>query len=81
MTGTTVAPNPTAFYGDVNLDNTVSLADLITFQKQQRGALDFNAQQEANANCETTDTPDSVDAADLRALLDFLIGRSNQLPV
>ena len=78
---TTNGGSTNALYGDVNLDGSVTLADLVTFQKQQRGALDFNAQQEANANCETTDTPDSVDAADLRALLDFLIGRSNQLPV
>lgn len=50
--GTTKQPNPNALYGDVNLDGSVTLADLVTFQKQQRGALDFNAQQEANADCE-----------------------------
>lgn len=79
--GTTKQPNPNALYGDVNLDGSVTLADLVTFQKQQRGALDFNAQQEANADCEQTETAGSVDALDLRALLDFLIGKSNQLPV
>lgn len=79
--GTTKQLNPNALYGDVNLDGSVTLADLVTFQKQQRGALDFNAQQEANADCEQTETAGSVDALDLRALLDFLIGKSNQLPV
>lgn len=79
--GTTKQPNPNALYGDVNLDGSVTLADLVTFQKQQRGALDFNAQQEANVDCEQTETAGSVDALDLRALLDFLIGKSNQLPV
>lgn len=79
--GTTKQPNPNALYGDVNLDGSVTLANLVTFQKQQRGALDFNAQQEANADCEQTETAGSVDALDLRALLDFLIGKSNQLPV
>lgn len=79
--GTTKQPNPNALYGDVNLDGSVTLADLVTFQKQQRGALDFNTQQEANADCEQTETAGSVDALDLRALLDFLIGKSNQLPV
>ena len=79
--GTTKQPNPNALYGDVNLDGSVTLADLVTFKKQQRGALDFNAQQEANADCEQTETAGSVDALDLRALLDFLIGKSNQLPV
>ena len=79
MTGTTAAPNPTAFYGDVNLDNTVSLADLITFQKQQRGALDFNAQQTINANCDLTDS--EITPQDVTTLLSFLIGKINTLPV
>ena len=79
VTGTTAAPNPTAFYGDVNLDNTVSLADLITFQKQQRGALDFNAQQTINANCDLTDS--EITPQDVTTLLSFLIGKINTLPV
>ena len=77
-TGKTAAPS-NAFYGDVNLDNTVSLADLITFQKQQRGAIDFNAQQLANADCDQTDGT-GVDSIDVTALLEFLIGRTDTLP-
>jgi len=55
------------------------LADLITFQKQQRGALEFNAAQQVNANCDLTDS--EITPQDVTALLSFLIGKINALPI
>ena len=68
----------TAFYGDINLDGSVTLADLILFQKQQRGVLDLNEQQKRNANCDLTDS--AITPQDVTTLLNFLIGKINQLP-
>ncbi len=68
-----------ALYGDVNLDGSVTLADLVTFQKQQRGAMEFNAQAEVNANVDLTDP--EVNAADVTALLKFLIGSIKDIPL
>ena len=78
-TTTTATVDPTAFYGDINLDGSVTLADLITFQKQQRGALEFNAAQQVNANCDLTDS--EITPQDVTALLSFLIGKINALPI
>lgn len=68
-----------AFFGDVNLDNAVSLADLIMFQKYWRGALVFNEQQLVNANVEVSDA--ELNDQDTHALLQFLIGTIDALPV
>jgi len=68
-----------AFLGDVNLDNAVSLADLIMFQKYWRGALVFNEQQLVNANVEVSDA--ELNDQDTHALLQFLIGTIDALPV
>lgn len=75
-TNTTISSS--ALFGDVNLDGTVSLSDLITFQKYWRGAIAFNAQQDINANCDATDA--ALDQQDVMALLEFLIGRISGLP-
>ncbi len=79
-TTNTITPG-NVLYGDVNLDNSVTLADLITFQKQQRGAIEFNAQQVANADCDQSASDSIVDANDVTALLSFLIGKANELPL
>ena len=75
-TNTTISSS--ALFGDVNLDGTVSLSDLITFQKYWRGAIAFNAQQDINANCDATDA--ALDQQDVMALLEFLIGRISGVP-
>ncbi|MFR7473035.1 MAG: carbohydrate binding domain-containing protein, partial [Ruminococcus sp.] len=75
---TPTAEAQTAFYGDINLDGSVTLADLILFQKQQRGVLDLNEQQKRNANCDLTDS--AITPQDVTTLLNFLIGKINQLP-
>ena len=69
-----------ALIGDTNLDGAVSLADLITFQKQQRGAIDFNDQQMINADCDQTDA-EGITSSDVSVLLQFLIGKINALPL
>lgn len=68
-----------AFYGDLNLDATVSLADLVTYQKYLRNVLHFNDQQFANANCDSTDM--QLNDQDATALMKFLIGTIASLPV
>ena len=68
-----------ALIGDTNLDGAVSLADLITFQKQQRGAVEFNDQQTINADCDQTDD-EGITPSDVTTLLEFLIGKINTLP-
>ena len=60
-------------------DNAVSLADLIMFQKYWRGALVFNEQQLVNANVEVSDA--ELNDQDTHALLQFLIGTIDALPV
>ena len=49
-TTTRILPPGSVLYGDVNLDNGVTLADLITYQKYRRGAIELNPQQQLNAN-------------------------------
>lgn len=80
-TTTTATPGTTGIssevlLGDVNLDGAVSLADLIMMQKYTARRVEFNAQQEKNADCE----PDGmVNDQDAKKLLDFLIGRISQI--
>lgn len=66
-------------YGDVNLDNDVSLADLVTFQKFLRQAITFNDQQSANANVDLTNM--EINDQDATALMRFLIKLSDEIPV
>ena len=80
-TTTTATPGTTGIssevlLGDVNLDGAVSLADLIMMQKYTARRVEFNAQQEKNADCE----PDGmVNDQVAKILLDFLIGRISQI--
>ena len=65
-------------YGDVNLDGKVTMVDMVYMSKYMVGAIKFNAQQMANAQCVNDD---AVDANDATALLMFLAEKIESLPV
>lgn len=78
-TTTRILPPGSVLYGDVNLDNGVTLADLITYQKYRRGAIELNPQQQLNANVDLQNA--ELDDQDTVMLLKFLIGSINSLPI
>lgn len=78
-TTTRILPPGNVLYGDVNLDNGVTLADLITYQKYRRGAIELNPQQQLNANVDLQNA--ELDDQDTVMLLKFLIGSINSLPI
>lgn len=78
-TTTRILPPGSVLYGDVNLDNGVTLADLITYQKYRRGAIELNPQQQLNANVDLQNA--ELDDQDTVTLLKFLIGSINSLPI
>ena len=66
-------------YGDVNLDGTVTLADMIRLNQYLSARFDLNDSAQKNANCDLSDP--ELNDQDLKTLLYFLIDRINQLPV
>ena len=78
-TTTRILPPGSVLYGDVNLDNGVTLADLIIYQKYRRGAIELNPQQQLNANVDLQNA--ELDDQDTVMLLKFLIGSINSLPI
>ena len=66
------------FYGDVNLDGTVSLIDVVYLSKHLAGSLSFNEQQTANADC-CNDS--QINSADATALLKYTVESIKALPV
>ena len=78
-TTTRILPPGSVLYGDVNLDNGVTLADLITYQKYRRGAIELNPQQQLNANVDLQNA--ELDDQDTVMLLKFLIGSITSLPI
>lgn len=66
-------------YGDVNLDGTVTLADMIRLNQYLSARFDLNDTAQKNANCDLSDP--ELNDQDLKTLLYFLIDRINQLPV
>ena len=74
---TTVSFDSSAFYGDVNLDGNVDLADAVLLNKAVAGTVVLNEQAAKNADCNS----DSVrDANDSMVLLMFLVHLVNDLP-
>lgn len=65
------------FYGDVNLDGTISLADVILFNKANAGSVALNEQATLNADC---DGSGSVSTEDALVLLRFLVQLVDVLP-
>lgn len=73
-----VVVNPTdVFYGDVNLDGSVDLADAVLLNKAVAGTVELNATAKANADCDSNGT---VTADDSMTLLKFLVHLINELP-
>lgn len=66
--------------GDVNLDGTVSLIDLVYLNKGLAGSITLNDQQKANADC-VADGEGAITAADATALMKYIIESIDSLPV
>ena len=80
-TTTTTATSQTpddAKFGDINLDGTVALIDVVYLNKALAGAITMNAQQKANADCVKDGALNSADAA---ALLKYTVESIESLPV
>ncbi len=82
-TGETVTTSTTntdfdIIYGDVNLDGTVTLVDIVYLSKYISKTLDFNDKQIANADCYQDG---ETNANDANALLSFLGEKISSLPV
>ena len=75
---TTVSVDPSALYGDVNLDGDVDLADAVLLNKAISGAVELSTKQRINAEC-YADGVVTVD--DSMTLLQFLVHLRNSLPV
>jgi hypothetical protein len=65
-------------YGDINLDGTVALIDVIYLNKALAGSITLNAQQKANADCVKDG---SLNSADAGALLKYTVESITSLPV
>lgn len=65
-------------YGDLNLDGSISVVDIVYLNKYIAGIIKFNGQQTANGNCFKDN---AVDYNDAGALLEFLAQKIDSLPV
>ncbi len=74
----TVDPNG-GLLGDVNLDGNVNMSDSVLLNKYTVNAVDFVAQQEANANC-FDDGTNNIDGNDAMSLLKFQVQILSALP-
>ncbi len=77
-TTTTVNPNTDVKYGDINLDGSVTMIDLVYINKYVAKLIVLNDSQMANAECCSDGT---VNATDAGALLSFLTEKIDELPV
>ena len=75
---TETVPPEEPVYGDVNIDDKVSMADLVMLNKALANIVTLNEQQTANADCCTDEL---VNASDSSALLQFLVVKIDALPV
>lgn len=65
-------------YGDVNLDDTVSLLDVVMLNKGLAGSVSLNEQQMKNAEC---CADGSLSSLDVTALLGYVVEQITSLPV
>lgn len=75
-TGETPLPSQVV-YGDVNLDDTVSMVDVIYMNKYLAGIIIFNDEAMANAECCTDGI---INSSDSMVLLKFLVNKIDSLP-
>lgn len=74
---TTEAPVEHVFYGDVNVDGKVDVADAVLLNKAVAGAVLLNTQQRSNGDC---DGSGELNASDALTLLKFLVQTITTLP-
>ncbi len=77
-TKSTSTVDPTVMFGDTNLDDTVSLVDVVYLNKYLAGSLKFNEQQLLNGDC---CNDGQVNATDATILLQFVVELIDDLPV
>ncbi len=70
-------PEP-ILYGDVNLDETVSLIDVICISKYNAGAMNFNESQIECADCCSDGV---INASDTTAILKYVVESIESLPI
>lgn len=76
-TTTLIAPE-NIYYGDVNLDNSVSMLDLVYLNKSIASIVTLNDFQKTNADCYLDS---NINAQDASVLLQYLLAKVNSLPV
>ncbi len=67
-----------AMVGDANADNSISMVDLVYLNKYNAKLMSFNEQQLRNSDCYGDGI---VNGADSDALLKYLLGKYNSLPI
>lgn len=77
-TTTTKNPVTDVKYGDTNLDDTISMVDLVYLNKYLASSLKFNDQQMANADCYKDG---SIGPSDSTALINRVAEQIDYLPV
>ena len=77
ITTTSTAPIVKGKIGDINLDNKISLLDIITLNKSITGSVSLNSEQNANADCNGNG---SVSADDLISLMKYIVQKVDSLP-
>ncbi|MCC8111121.1 MAG: 1,4-beta-glucanase [Ruminococcus sp.] len=74
---TTSSSDGASMYGDVNLDGTVTLADIVLLSKANAENVELNAEAKANAD---VDLINGVDSSDALIILRFLVQLIDALP-
>lgn len=77
-TTTTVAISGDVYYGDINLDGSRSMTDIVYLNKSLSNIISLNEQQLKNADCYKDS---NISAADSDALLKYLIEKLDSLPL
>ncbi|MGN0584169.1 MAG: dockerin type I repeat-containing protein, partial [Ruminococcus sp.] len=69
---------PAALYGDVNLDDEVSIIDVVYLNKAISQIINLNDEQKRNANC---CYDDKINTQDSLVLLRFIVNNIKSLPI
>ena len=77
----TVTAAPAVLTGDVNLDNSISLADLVKLNQYLCKTVDLDAAAQINAKCEYLTDLENITFADSMVLREYLLGMMPHLPV